>query len=281
MSQPDRRTRLRGMWAAVAPAWAEHAAEGDARGGPVIERMLDLAALRQGERVLELACGAGGLGLAAAERVAPDGEVVLSDVVPEMVEIAADRAKARGARNVTTRVLDLEELDERDDAYDAVLCQEGLMFAVDPGKAAGEIRRVLRPGGRFVAAVWGPRERNPWLGTVLDAASVQLGRPVPPPGIPGPFALADRAQLASLLESAGFADVAVEPLEAVRSYRSLDEWWSRTSALAGPLAVILGSLGADERDHVRVRALESASEYAHAKGAEFPALTLVASALRE
>jgi SAM-dependent methyltransferase len=269
------------MWAAVAPAWAEHAAEGDTRGGPVIERMLDLAALRPGERVLELACGAGGLGLAAAERVAPDGEVVLSDAVPEMAEIAAGRAAARGARNITTRVLDLEEIDEPDGGYDAVLCQEGLMFAVDPGKAVDEVLRMLRPGGRFVAAVWGARERNPWLGLVLDAASVQLGRPVPPLGIPGPFALAGRAQLASLLEGARFGDPAVEELEVIRSYASLDEWWSRTSALAGPLAVILGSLGADERDHVRVRAVESARRYAHADGVEFPALALVASARRE
>src|ERR671933_74881 len=99
----DLRRHLHGMWNAVAPAWAEHAAYADARGAELGERMLELTDPRPGERVLELACGPGGLGLAAAARVAPDGEVVVSDVAPEMTAIAAARAGAQGLMNVTTR----------------------------------------------------------------------------------------------------------------------------------------------------------------------------------
>jgi ubiquinone/menaquinone biosynthesis C-methylase UbiE len=95
--------------------------------------------------------------------VAPGGEVVLSDVAAEMTAIAAARAEARGLGNVRTRQLDLERIDEPDGSYDVVLCREGLMLVPDPARAAGEIRRVLRPGGRAALAVWGPRERNPWL----------------------------------------------------------------------------------------------------------------------
>ena len=72
------------------------------------------------------------------------------------------------------------------------------MFALDPAGAVREIGRVLRPGGRCAIAVWGPRARNPWLGSVLDAVSEQLGMPVPPPGIPGPFSLDDADALAAL-----------------------------------------------------------------------------------
>src|ERR671914_3048897 len=108
----DVRARLHGMWAAVAPAWAEHAAYADARGAEVAERMLELTAPVPGERVLELACGPAGLGLAAAARVAPDGEVVLSDVAAEMTAIAAARAPALRVSNVSTRVLDLESIGE-------------------------------------------------------------------------------------------------------------------------------------------------------------------------
>src|SRR5687768_16396134 len=138
----DLRPHLHGMWAAVVPAWAEHADYADARGAEVAERMLELTAPAPGERVLEMACGPGGLGLAAAARVAPDGEVVLSDVAAGMTEIAAARAAALGVRNVSTCVLDVESIDEPGDAYDVVLCREGLMFATDPGRATREIRRV-------------------------------------------------------------------------------------------------------------------------------------------
>ena len=87
------------MWASVAPAWAEHA---DSRGAAVTAKLLELTAPRSGERVLELACGPGGVGIAAAELVGPAGEVVLSDVAAQMTAIAAARAAALGLGNVRT-----------------------------------------------------------------------------------------------------------------------------------------------------------------------------------
>jgi ubiquinone/menaquinone biosynthesis C-methylase UbiE len=148
------RAQLHGMWASVAPSWGEHAEYADTRGAPITAGMLELSAPRPGERVLELACGAGGVGIAAAQLVGPTGEVALSDVAPEMTAIAAARAAALGLGNVRTLTLDLDDLDQPDQAYDVVLCREGLMFALDPARALGEIRRVLRPGGRVALAVW-------------------------------------------------------------------------------------------------------------------------------
>ena len=198
--------------------------------------------LRPGDRVLELACGVGGVGLAAAKLVGPDGEVVLSDVVLEMTEIAAARAAAAGLGNVSARPLDFEDIDEPDSAYDVVLCREGLMFATDAARAAREIRRVLRPGGRVAVAVWAARERNPWLGLVFDAVSEQIGKPVPPPGVPGPFSLGDAGLLDGLLSDAGLSSVAIGELPTPLRAGSFDEWWARTSTLAGPLAKMLASL---------------------------------------
>jgi enediyne biosynthesis protein CalE5 len=274
------RGRLRGMWAAVAPGWAEHAAYADARGAEVAETMLALTMLRPGERVLELACGPAGLGLAAAERVRPDGEVVLSDVVPEMTAIAAKRADALGLTNVTTRDLDLEQIDEPDASYDVLLCREGLMFVPDPARSAGEIERVLRPGGRFAVAVWGPRERNPWLGVVFEAVSAQIGTPVPPPGVPGPFSLADPGELASLFSGAGLTDVAVQEKDVPMRAGSFDEWWERTCALAGPLAKMLESLSAEALLAIRARAQEAVRAYETPAGVELPGVTLLASGRR-
>ncbi len=274
------RARLRGMWASVATAWGEHAEYADARGAALTEHMLQLSMPRPGERVLELACGPGGLGLAAAERVAPRGEVVLSDIVAEMTTIAAARADALGLRNVTTRVLEIERIEQPDQSYDLVLCREGLMFALEPNRAAREIRRVLRPGGRFAIAVWGPRERNPWLGIVLDATSAQLGTPIPPPGIPGPFSLEDSGKLAALFSDAELSDITIGELPVPTRAASFEEWWTRTCALAGPLTNILASLPEDGAQVLRARARKAASAYQTPIGLEFPGVTLIATGHR-
>jgi SAM-dependent methyltransferase len=270
------RDQLHGMWAAVAPQWGAHADYVDARGAGITAAMLERAALRSGLRVLELAAGPGSVGMAAAPLVAPGGEVVLSDVVPEMTAIAARRAATRGLTNVRTAVLDIEQIDQPDQAYDVVLCRDGLMFAADPARAVGEIARVLRPGGRAVLAVWGPRERNPWLGLVLDGVSAQLGMPVPPPGIPGPFALDDAGRLATLL--AGLADVRIGELDTPLHAGSFHEWWTRTSSLAGPLAQILATLPDDATQALRTRVEEAVAPYTTPTGLDLPGLTLVATA---
>jgi SAM-dependent methyltransferase len=257
------------MWQSVAPGWGEHADYVDARSSRMTERLLELARVAPGDRVLELACGAGGLGLAAAER---GGDVVLSDVAPAMVEIAAARARERGRADVETLTLDLDAIEQPDASYDVVLCREGLMFADDPARAAREMARVLRPGGRVALAVWGPRERNPWLAIVLDVVREHTGIVLPPPGVPGPFSLSEPDHLLSLL--APFAGVAVEELDVPLRAGSFDEWWARTTALAGPLAQVLKQLPEAE---IRIRARDRVHEYLAPDGLEIPGVSLIAS----
>jgi SAM-dependent methyltransferase len=266
------RERLHGMWSAVSDGWAEHADYVEARAAEATAQMLALARLRPGDDVLELACGPGGLGLAAAREA---GHVTLSDVSAEMVAIASSRAAALGLDNVTPEAFDIEAIPRPDESYDVVLCREGLMFALDPARAAREIHRVLRPGGRVAIAVWGPRERNPWLGIVMDAVSAELGRPVPPPGVPGPFSLSDAGRLAAVLSC--LRDVAIREVEAPAWAASFEEWWERTCALAGPLTNILATL---PEAAVQERAREAARDYETPDGLEFPGLALLASATR-
>ena len=275
------RAHLHGQWEGVAPGWAAHAEYLDARGAGVAARLIELSGLAPGERVLELACGPGGVGLAAAPVVGPEGEVVLSDLASGMTAIAAARAARLGLTNVRTRELDLEAIDEPDASYDVALCREGLMLVPEPDRAAREIRRVLRPGGRVAVAVWGPRARNPWLGLVFDAVAEQLGTPIPPPGVPGPFALDDGGRLAALLADAGFRDVEVAEHPVPLRAASFAEWWTRTVALAGPLASRLASLSDDGRRALEARLRADVAPYRTAEGITLPGVCLTARGRRE
>jgi ubiquinone/menaquinone biosynthesis C-methylase UbiE len=273
------RRHVREMWAAVAEGWARHADFVEERGKDVTQQMLDAVAPRRGEHVLELASGAGDVGLAAAPLVTP-GEVVVSDVAAEMTAIATRRAAARGLHNVTTRTFGLEAIDADDASFDIALCREGLMFAAEPAAAVREIARVLRPSGRVAVAVWGPRTRNPWLGVVFETVSEELGRPVPPPGFPNPFALADATSLARLFETNGFEGVSVRPIDVPLSAPSFDEWWDRVAALAGPLTRVLASLPEASRRELRNRLREAVRSYETRDGLHFPGQALLASGRR-
>jgi hypothetical protein len=116
---------------------------------------------------------------------------------------------------------------------------------------------------------------------VLDVVSAHVGAPIPPPGMPGPFSLSDAGELEALLTGAGFDDVSVTEEEAPMGAGSFDEWWTRTVALAGPLAALLASMPPEASDAIRQRAREAVEPYEAADGAiEFPGVTLLAGGAR-
>ena len=276
----ERRVQVHAMWAGVAPGWADHADYADARAAAVTERMLAAARPAPGERVLELACGPGGLGLAAAELVGPDGDVVLSDVAAEMTAIAAARAAERGLGNVSTLVLDIEEIGQPDAAYDVVLCREGLMFALDPARglrrdrprpAAGRPAVARRLGPARAQSVARPRvrryERARSGCSSLPRASPARSRWRTPPACRGcsrtPASRTSRSASSTRRCRAG----------------SFDEWWTRTSALAGPLAKLLAALPTEADDRIVANLREATAPYRTPSGGlELPGVTLLASA---
>ena len=113
---------------------------------PATELMLDLARLRPGDRVLDIAAGDGYQSIAAARRVGPTGHVLAVDIAREQLRYAATAAREAGVEHLETRVMDAENLDLPDASVDAVLCQFGLMFLPDVDRGLREMLRVLKPG---------------------------------------------------------------------------------------------------------------------------------------
>ena len=267
-------TDAREAWGAAAGSWANAPAGSEL----ITHRMAQLAAPKAGDRILELACGTGVAGIAAARAVDGEAELVLSDFAPEMVAAAVAEAKAAGLSNVTGRELDLEALAEPDGTYDIALCRMGIMLVADPGTAAREIARVLRPGGTAVVAVWGPRERNPWLRVIFDVLGELWGIQLPPAEGPHPFALDNPERLASLLEQGGLAQVRVEEVVAPLQTDSAEDWWETVAEGSGPLGQLVASVPEDQQAEVRQRALGRIST--HLSQGEIPRSALIAGGRR-
>ncbi len=188
----------------------------------ISRRLIALAHVASGQRVLDVATGAGDPALTAAQVVGPTGEVVGIDHAPQMLEAARKRAAAAGLTNVTFVEGNAQTLDLPTQGFDAVLSRWGLMFFLPLVPALEGFRRVLRPGGYLAAAVWGAPQEVPIISASCAAIFGQLGRPLPPPDAPGPFNLADSDKLAQKLVDAGFHDARTESLTMSATFPSSD-----------------------------------------------------------
>jgi SAM-dependent methyltransferase len=254
------------QWRAMAPGWARQRGFVAEQVGHVGNEMVDRLDPRPGETILELAAGIGDTGFAAAARLGPDGRLISSDVAPEMVAAAEARARELGLANVEHRVLDLESLDLPDASVDGALCRWGFMFPADPGVAFSETRRVLRPGGRLVFAVWAEAASNPW-GTVIGRALVDMGLVErPDPDAPGPFRLADPERVRALVLGAGFAELELVDVPVTWRHESLDAYWGVTADLSFAAATALGTLDEAALAELRDRVAASLAPWTAADG---------------
>ncbi|MGI8460292.1 MAG: class I SAM-dependent methyltransferase [Solirubrobacterales bacterium] len=270
-------------WGDSADAWAKAGEKPETgAGAAVAEWMLEAAALEEGEHVVEIACGAGRVGLQAAEIVGSGGVVICSDFAEPMVKAVREKIRALGFKNAEAWVLDASNLRLRTgERFDAVLCRFGYMLMSDPLGALRESHGALKPDGRLVLGVWGEAGENPWLSTILSAVMAHFDAPAPKPGTPGPFSLGDRERLEDMLVEAGFADVSVKAIEAEQTYDSLDGWWEEIREVSGPLAAVLSKLPDDAREAIRKRSFDAAGEYVGGDGeVVFPAVAVGARATR-
>jgi len=174
--------------------------------------VLDRAAPRPGQKVLDVGCGGGRTSLDLAGVVGPGGQVVGVDVSAPILAVARDRAAA--ADNVQFELADATTADLGEARFDLMFSRFGVMFFDDPVAAFRNLRRSLRPGAWSTFMCWRAMDENPWLAAPAAAAFEILPPPEPPdPEAPGPFAFADRERTRGILEQAGFAAVGHEEVD--------------------------------------------------------------------
>jgi SAM-dependent methyltransferase len=232
---------------------------------PAQQRLLEMAALQPGERVIDIACGTGLVTFPAAGAVGAAGHVLATDISARMVEYVSDDARDRGLTNVAARRLGAEELnDVPDQSFDAALCALGLMYVPDVPAALAQMHRVLRPGGRAVAAVWGARARCGWA-DIFPIVESRVQSDV----CPMFFQLGTGASLQLAFEAAGFQQVQSDRLTTMLHYVTSD--LAADAAFAGgPVAMAYSRFDEPSRLAARAEYIASIEPYRTASGYDIP-----------
>ena len=201
------------FWSQLAPTWLELEDQLEEVGRLPGELAMDRLDLLPGQKVVDLGCGSGTTTLELAARVGPGGEVAGVDISAEMLARGRERAARAGAGNIEFVHADVQVHDLVEARFDAAYSRFGVMFFADPVAAFANVRRALRPGAALSFVCWQSVFDNEWMlipGAAVASVTGSLP-PMPGPGEPGPFSLADPGRVRAVLEAAGFGSVAVEP----------------------------------------------------------------------
>jgi SAM-dependent methyltransferase len=274
------KTSTRAQWDQAADAWHRWAPTLEAWLGPATDLMLDLAAVTEGARVLDVAAGAGGQTLAAARRVGPGGHVLATDISPAILAYAKTEAERAGMANVAVQEVDGEALDVEEGSYGAVISRVGLIYFPDRGSALAGILRALRPGGRFATITYSTPEANGFFSIPIGVIRRRAQLPPPAPGQPGPFSLGAPGVLESALEGAGFADVRLRRVAAPLRLSSVEECLRFEQESFGALHQMLAGLDAGAQDAAWAEIAERLARFGGPEGFVAPCELLVAAGRR-
>lgn len=256
----------RDQWDAAATGWRKWSELIDSASSAISERLVELAGVEPGSRVIDIAAGYGEPTLSAAKVAGPDGSVVATDISAEMLAYGRERAEAAGLENIEFVESDAISLDFPAKSFDAALSRFGIIFEPDGEGAAARVRGFLEPGANMAIASWGPPDRSPFLGVPMRTAMQALDVPPPPPGTPGPLSRPTSEAIGGLLEGGGFSDVKVEEAEVVMPFDSPEMFTTFVRQIAPPIRAMIEPHPEDVQKRTWDAITEAAREHAAGDG---------------
>jgi SAM-dependent methyltransferase len=239
--------------------------------GPVGAAMIERLDIAEDQQHLDIASGTGEPGLSIAA-LAPKGRVVLTDLAPEMLEVAARRASAQGIANVETRACSADDLPFDDASFDSLSVRFGYMFFPDPSRATAEFVRVVRPGGRVCASVWVAPDQNPWTAIVMQAIAAEVALPSPEPDAPSMFRCAAPSFVGDLYEAAGLGEVAEWDVGVELVTSSPAQYWDMISEHVSLAVAALEQVDEAARERIRSSAIAQVSAFERDGAVRVPGL---------
>jgi len=245
-------------------------------GGPT-ETMLDMAGVKEGSHVLDVAAGAGDQTIMAGSRVGSSGRVIATDLSPGILEFAAMRARDAKLTNVETRELDGESLTELEEgSFDVVMSRVGMIYFPDQQRALAGMKHALKEGGKVVAMVYSTAENNAFFSAPVSIIKRRANLPAPLPGQPGPFSLGGDKVLEEAFIQAGFKDVKSKVIDAPLKVDSANECLQFEKESFGALHQMLSTLSEDEKDQAWQEIEEKLEEFENENGFNGPCELVIA-----
>ena len=210
---------------------------------PITQRMLELAEISAGSKLLDIASGTGEPAISAAKIVGASGKVVGTDLVDEMLEVAREKSIQAELSNIEFLCVDGESLEYADDSFDAVTLRWGLMFMPEPLKCLAAAHKALKSNGRISLACWCELDKNPFLSVLINTLSKFRDIPAPAAKTPGIFAFADPQRIENVLSGAGFKNIKLEEVQIdVLEVADGKAYWEAISDLAAPIMALINEL---------------------------------------
>jgi ubiquinone/menaquinone biosynthesis C-methylase UbiE len=255
-------------WDSVAEGWKEWWEPIEKGAQKLSQRLIELADVKPGQRVLDVATGIGEPSITAAKVVGTGGHVLATDISRQMLAIAKERAIFLRLQDIIQfKESDAENLDLANSSFDAALCRWGLMLFPNLDAAIGKIYSSLVSGGRFAAAVWADATKVPIISLTTRTIASQIQMSAPPPGVPNPFSLADTNKLENSLARTGFGDIHIDTVIVTFEFESGEDYCRYCKAVSASARVALSKETGERKEDVwRKVAEEAVRTYGTANG---------------